>query len=601
MLLDLNYHFKQKNCSKYGGGNFGNPPCRKAIEILKIMKNIARLFLLVALMLPYISCKEDDFLEEVPKDFFSPENSYITEGHFNAALTDLYSKVRAIQSVNGGADFYSEVLGTDIAFNARLDAARIGNYAAAITPQGIIPRYHWTSWYKIIANSNTIIARVPKSSVAEAKQKTIAAEAKLFRAWAYKQLVYLYGGVPLILEEAVKPKSDYVRATKDEVLRQIVLDATDAAANLPTVATAVDGKLNKAVANHLLAETYISLKDYDKAIAAATEVIQNSNLSLMNARFGSLRTQPGDVFYDLFRVGNQNRKGGNMEAIWVIQYELDVIGGVLTSAGSPLNNMERVVSPAVFSIVDPDGKSSLVKNLSASTLNSGGRGVSFVQPTNYWTYDIWGLDPTKDNRIVTNPDIRTSAFNIVRDFKYTNPLSPNYVGKSLIDFPAANWKAQSWRWYPYPSKVTTPGQHPAGFMDDVALGTLKSIAGPTCRDMYMIRLPETYFLRAEAYLLKGDVQKAADDLNVVRSRAKATPVTPAEVTLDYILDERARELVFEEDRRVTLSRMGKLVERVRKYNNLNKGNIQDFHALFPIPASEIEANKDAKIDQNPGY
>lgn len=563
--------------------------------------NIIKICLFAALMLPYISCKEESFLEEIPKDFFSPENSYITESHFNAALTDLYSKVRAIQSVNGGADYYSEVLGTDLAFNGRLDASRIGNYASAITPQGVIPKYHWTSWYKIISNANTIITRLPTSTVNADKQKVIAAEAKLFRAWSYKQLVYLFGGVPLILDEIVAPKSDFVRASKDDILKQIVLDATDAATNLPSVATAVDGKLNKAVANHLLAETYISLKDYDKAIAAATEVIQNSSLSLMTARFGSLKAQAGDVFYDLFRVGNQNRKGGNNEAIWVIQYELDVIGGVLTSAGSPLNQQERCIAPAVFSIVDSAGQPALLKNLSASTLNSGGRGVSFVQPTDYWTYDIWGLDKTKDNRVVTNPDIRTSAFNIVRDFKYTNTASPKFVGRSLIDAPAPNWKAQSWRWYPYPSKITTPGQHPAGFMDDVALGTLKSIAGPTCHDMYMIRLPETYFLRAEAYLMKGNTQAAADDLNVVRNRAKATPVTPAEVTLDYILDERARELIFEEDRRVTLCRTGKLVERVRKYNNLNKGNIQDFHALFPIPASEIEANKDAKIEQNPGY
>ena len=72
-------------------------------------------------------------------------------------------------------------------------------------------------------------------------------------------------------------------------MNQILADATEAAANLPNVATAVDGRLNKAVANHLLSETYIVLKDYDKAIAAATEVIQNSSLSLMTARFGSLR------------------------------------------------------------------------------------------------------------------------------------------------------------------------------------------------------------------------------------------------------------------------------------------------------------------------
>lgn len=563
--------------------------------------NILKLSLLLAILLVGQSCNEEEFLVETPRDFYSPDNSYQSAANFNAALTDLYAKVRTIQSVNANAEFYSAVLGTDVAYNGRLDNARIGNYSAVITPQGAIPRYHWTSWYKIIANANTIISRLPQSTLTEASQKIVAAEARLFRAWSYRQLVYLFGGVPLTLDEATAPQSDFVRASKDDVLQQIIIDATDAAANLPNVAAVTDGRLNKAIANHLLAETYISLKDYDKAIAAATEVIQNSSLSLMTARFGSLRTQPGDVFYDLFRVGNQNRKSGNTESIWVIQYELDVVGGVLTSSGTSMNNLERVVAPAVTSIVDPDGRSSLNKNLSASTLNSGGRGASFVRPSDYWAYDIWGLDPKKDNRIVTSTDIRTSSVNIVRDFVYTNPLSPKYVGKSLIDFPAANWIAQSWRWYPFPSKITTPGQHPAGIIDDAALLTLKTTAGATFRDMYMIRLPETYFLRAEAHLLKGNTTAAAADLNVVRSRAKATPVTPAEVTLDYILDERARELIFEEDRRVTLQRMGKLVERVRKYNPLNKANINDHNALFPIPFSEIEANKDAKLEQNPGY
>jgi hypothetical protein len=117
----------------------------------------------------------------------------------------------------------------------------------------------------------------------------------------------------------------------------------------------------------------------------------------------------------------------------------------------------------------------------------------------------------------------------------------------------------------------------------------------------MIRLSETILLRAEAHLLKGNIAAATSDINIVRNRAKATPVTTAEVTLDYILDERARELIFEEDRRVTLSRMGKLVERSKKYNTLSGPTIQPFHALFPIPFSEIEANKDAKLEQNPGY
>ena len=119
--------------------------------------------------------------------------------------------------------------------------------------------------------------------------------------------------------------------------------------------------------------------------------------------------------------------------------------------------------------------------------------------------------------------------------------------------------------------------------------------------MYLLRLPETYLLRAEAFWRKGDLASAAADINVVRSRAKATPVTPEEVNLDYILDERARELIFEEQRRITLHRTQTLVERVRKYNDMNRDEIKDHHGLWPIPYAEIEANVDVVIDQNPGY
>jgi hypothetical protein len=566
-------------------------------------KNIYIIVLLAGSVLLNTGCQEESFLTEVPLDFYSPENSFINAGNFEAALTDLYSKTRAIQSVDGGAEIYSEVLGTDVAFNARLGTDRMGSYAVGLTPQSNIPRQHWVRWYKVISNANTIIARANKSTLTDAQKKLFVGEAKLFRAYAYFKLVHLFGGVPLIIDEVTVPKADFTRATKDEILRQIVLDASDAAASLPNVDVVKDGKVNKAVANHLLAETYIALKDYDKAILAATEVIEKSNLKLMTDRFGSLRTQPGDVYYDLFRVGNQNRKAGNMESIWVIQYENDVIGGVLTSSGSPMNNLERCVAPAVFSISDPDGKAATVDGASASTINVGGRGVSFVQPTNYWTYEIWGLDPKADNRKMpaSQTDIRTSQFNISRDFVYTNPLSTKFFTKSLIDFPAPNWKTASWRWYPYPTKVTTPGQHPIGVIQDATKQTLKTTAGPTFRDMYMIRLPETILLRAEANFLKGNAAAATADINLVRARAKATLATAAEVSLDYILDERARELTFEEDRRITLSRMGKLVERAKKYNTLSGPTIQPFHALFPIPFSEIQANTDGKIEQNPGY
>jgi hypothetical protein len=119
--------------------------------------------------------------------------------------------------------------------------------------------------------------------------------------------------------------------------------------------------------------------------------------------------------------------------------------------------------------------------------------------------------------------------------------------------------------------------------------------------VYAIRLAETYLLRAEAYLNKGDKGKAAADINVVRNRANATPVNAADVDIHYILDERARELVIEEPRRLTLARLGLLDERVKMYNPVSAPTIQDFHNLWPIPQTEIDANQGAELKQNTGY
>ena len=97
---------------------------------------------------------------------------------------------------------------------------------------------------------------------------------------------------------------------------------------------------------------------------------------------------------------------------------------------------------------------------------------------------------------------------------------------------------------------------------------------------------------------------AAADINAIRNRAHATPVDPVNVDLDYILDERAREVYGEEWRHITLRRMGKLLERVRKYNNnpiYPACNIKDPNILFPIPQSQIDLNIDAVFPQNPGY
>jgi hypothetical protein len=93
-------------------------------------------------------------------------------------------------------------------------------------------------------------------------------------------------------------------------------------------------------------------------------------------------------------------------------------------------------------------------------------------------------------------------------------------------------------------------------------------------------------------------------LNKVRDRAAKpgttlTQLTAAQLNIDAILDERARELGGEEDRWQELARTGKLIERAAKYNP-NAANIKAHHVLRPVPQEQIDLSTN-KFKQNDGY
>ena len=553
---------------------------------------INKILVLLVSLLFAVSCSEEEFLKEEPLDFFNPAGSFVTMENFESSLADLYAKYRFIFYSREQQSF-SFLYGVDIFKNARdtEDGMRFGNYNTSLDPTGFIPEYHWAAFYKIIANANTILAKLEAAELSQNEKALIEGEARMFRALAYRNLVYLYGGVPLVIEEISSPKTDLVRASKDDVLNQIINDASIAASSLAGISEVQDGRLSNLVAQHILAETYISLGNYEAAIAASSVVINDPATALMTNRFGGRSTEiPGDVYWDLFRKGNQNRSGGNMESIWVAQMEEDIPGGLITTTGNDGYLLERYHVPVSWTLNDPNGDIGMLGP--RSDANVGGRGVSFLRPTAFFENTLWVNDFTND--------IRNAPHNYVRDIFYDNPESA-FFGQSAKDNPGGILLGQDWRWYPWLTKVTTPGNHPTNVISDSDLGLLKNSAGSTFTDAYYLRLAETYLLRAEAYLGNGDTENAATDINSVRQRSNASPISAVDVDIDYILDERARELSLEEQRRITLMRVGKLVERVRLHNDLNTDDIQDYHELWPIPAKEIEANINAVLEQNPGY
>ena len=571
-------------------------------------------------------CNEDKFLEEKPLDFNSASNSYETAADYDAAITELYFLTRE--------EFYTTYdRTTDLSKFADMwitaDPLK-SNVVADLSPSGAMAKFYWDENYKLIAQANTVISRLPNSSkLTDDEKKVYEAKARFFRALAYRTLVLLYGDVPLQLEEVSTPKTDFVRESKDKVKAQVVEDLEFAAANLPEINTVKDGEISKPAANMLLAEMYLATGDNDKAINAASAVINNPNLALMEKRFGSQAKEDGDVFYDLFRPNNQNRASGNTEGIWVIQFETNIEGGGNNTShhfwdpGSFWG--ERFFAPQVdkFQLIKPDGTRLQLFDWPIGDM-TGGRGIGTHYATNHLYNEIWADD---------FDDMRNSEYNWPRRFKIhrTNVLDDNPELKAAMPdgyfdlentvLPdgwsmetgfaggvAATTQLPNRFMCGYSTKMTTPFHHPDAQYENKKTYKLAGTGGKTFTDQYFFRLAEAYLLRAEAYVNKGDKNKAADDINELHKRANAKPCTADQMNLDYILDERLRELTCEEKRRLTLSRVGKLAERIKKYNPYfsaaYSADNKDYDAhfdLLPIPLSAIQANKDAKLEQNPGY
>ena len=117
-----------------------------------------------------------------------------------------------------------------------------------------------------------------------------------------------------------------------------------------------------------------------------------------------------------------------------------------------------------------------------------------------------------------------------------------------------------------------------------------------------------YLIAAESKFNLASNDSAAYFINQIRTRA-AIPghtaqmqITPAQVTLNFILDERARELCGEQIRWFDLKRTGTLISRITAMNPDAAKYVQPYHLLRPIPQTQIDAVTNKNVfTQNPGY
>lgn len=565
------------------------------------MKKLKYILVAMALGCVGTACNEDNWLKEKPMDFYTPENSYQTSSQFQQSLNYLYDVVRNLHWHLG--DQHVTMFCGDIGYGGTDPDNKFNNFKTFLTPYTYVAGSFWDPGYTGVANANVILNRIDmENEVSGEDKQRIKGEALFFRAYFYNLLANLFGGVPITLEEPTEAKRDYVRASREEVYDQARADLEEAVTFLKDVTEAKDGAINKQAAQHLLSEVYISLKNYPKAIEAASAVINHPAMGLMKNRFGSRKDHEGDPYWDLFQVDNQNRSSGNTETIWALQYEYK-------NAGSSYSyEMPRWILPFYTGLQVKSAKDDGTSVLAFTTFTEekGGRGIGCIHPTDHFFNEIWEKDGDKD--------YRNSPYMIIRDFQIDNKDAKGFGEWVIKD----GWleDAQKMRnFYPFIMKFSRVGGLPDdnyaknsdGSIVTTALGEHGLIyqwgslsANTSMKDEYMYRLAGTYLLRAEAYLANGQADKAVEDLNEIRTRANATPIEASNVDLDFVLDEQLRELYFEDFRLPTLCRLNKVVERSKAHNPYGH-NVGDNQNLLPIPYSEIEKNIFGKMDQNPGY
>ncbi|WP_394364233.1 RagB/SusD family nutrient uptake outer membrane protein [Formosa algae] len=384
------------------------------------------------------------------------------------------------------------------------------------------------------------------------EKTTFKAEVRFLRAHYYYWLTLQFGDVVLKENETTGVETDGVRTSKETIWEFMKTDTEFAVENLEWTASET-GRITKGAALHQLIKINLLMNDYASAESHGIELIENGPYQLQN------------TYADVFEYDNQV----NSEIIFAVQYGTDVL-----SNGSG-NQGHLYFTPAY------DLYAGLTRDVT-----QGGRPFTRFRPTEFYR----NLFEENDSRF-------DETFRYTWTYNNEESLPEGAaIGDTVI------WEAEDGTY----SKIAPNTDLMHWGMkkhDDPTRASFQDQAG--FRDFFVSRLSETYLLLSEALLYQGKQEEAANYINIVRARAAKSnteleTISASDVTLDFILDERARELGGEEMRWMDLVRTGKLEERVKAYNPNGANNIQSYHTLRPIPQSQIDLS-DVEFPQNPGY
>jgi SusD family. len=550
------------------------------------MKKII-LFLTIVASLFVTGCS--DFLTEDNKSNPDAASFYKTSSGYESLINACYSTLRDVY----GDNIEMFVAGTDLfkIGRAGLVSQGLGNYQG-LTPADNSVKAFYTVVYQSIKRCNDAIYYGQLYN----QSKVRIAEMRFLRAYYYFQLVQQFGDVALVTDFYTSPVTSFPRTPASDVYAFIFSEMKAALADLPATAA---NRINQRVVNHYLAlaylshgyETYGASADFQSAVDYATAAINGQALTL-----------PFDGKTGIFFPGNEK----NAEIIFSVQYSATTLASVTlgnsqaSSYGAYLGGSDGAVNDGMPYMNTKLKPTMRLYNLLSADPNDKRFAGTFMQELygvvatgkcSYYSY-FKKYDTRTDLEVLMYYPKPGATQADIDAWKAINPAKRNAATIKLAG--TNNWEKNDLdKDYPCIKKFSDP---------DAPFNTTASR-----RDIFLARLAETYLIRAEAYIKLGGKQtEAKNDINVIRTRAGAASITESSATIDYILDERAREFAGEYNRWYDLKRTGKLVDYVTLYNPdvPSSGNMKgadgNFKILRPIPQDAIGLNS-ATITQNPGY
>lgn len=537
---------------------------------------------LFGLMTLFESCNKQ--LEEFNPSGLTASTVFTKAAGFETMVNAAYSYTRFWYGKEEGMSIAE--MGTDIWTSGSGDVyPQLTQYNNLQGSNTVSLNLEWNNFYAAINLCNTGIASAANVTDYSASQRvTREAELRFLRAFYYWHIAETWGGVNFSTQPTSGVITTANRTPVDTIYNQIFADLKFAVANLPSTTTDY-GRATIPVAKAFLARMYLTRGMNAEANAMASNVIKNYGFSLV-PKFADL--------WDMTKLKNK-------EVIWAVDYSTtlaynDAATPTYPNGHSRGSNNNHLLFLMVY---DQVNTSTLLRDI------PNGRPFNRYMPT----LALLNLfDETNDSRYSGSFQTVWYANKAAGTVKIGDTVA--YCPKRTIPVALQSTKYTTYDF----AKVYGPNGAPIQNKFYVSLSKFKdptrAVVGDvqSARDAFVIRLAEMYLIASEAQFKIGNLDSAAYYINQIRTRA-ALPgrtaqmqITPAQVNLDFILDERARELCGEQLRWFDLKRTGKLISRINSMNPDAAKYIKDYHLLRPIPQSQLDAVTNKTVfTQNPGY